>query len=86
LSVPKPYLWRKKKEKGNFEKYLKTFFLGSKKKFKGLFTLAMFYGDNACNSDTRQSLLTCSGHLGQSDINRIDPIPVMPPAQGGQDK
>ncbi len=31
------------------------------------------------DSDTRQSLLTCLGHLGQHDINRNDPICVVPP-------
>ncbi len=29
--------------------------------------------------DTRQSLLTCLGHLGRRNINRNDPICVVPP-------
>jgi len=38
-----------------------------------------FYGDNAGNNDTRQSLLTCLGHLERHDINRNDPISVVLP-------
>ncbi len=33
----------------------------------------VFYGDIAGDSDTRQALLTCLGHLGQSDRDRNDP-------------
>jgi len=40
---------------------------------KGLLTLAMFYGNIASDTDMRQSLLTCLGHLGQSDRERNDP-------------
>jgi hypothetical protein len=32
-----------------------------------------------CDSDTRQSLLTCLGHLGWRDINIKNPICVVPP-------
>ncbi len=52
----------------------------------GLFTLAMFYGDIAGDSDMRQSHrvfgwspLTYLGYLGQHEINRNDPISVAPP-------
>jgi hypothetical protein len=38
-----------------------------------------FYGDIARDSDMLQSLLTCIGHLGQRDRDRIISIDVMTP-------
>jgi hypothetical protein len=40
-------------------------------KSKGSFTLAMFYGN--ITGDTQESILTCLGHLGQSDRDKNDP-------------